>query len=89
MKEIVRYQFSPEYGLGFQFDTGAILVYGPGMVPGTDVPTYRFMYSKGFNSREDYLNAQKVVYKHSKEQGYESLLDFLKTEAMNSTKRSH
>ena len=67
-------QYNKEYGvLGFLFDTGAALFYGPGVLPGTDVPTYRFVHSSGFDSREEYHAAQAKAIAPSKGLGFEGV----------------
>jgi hypothetical protein len=57
--------------LGFLLDTGARLFYGAGVVPGTDVPTYRFVQSSGFEgSREAYKYGKELACKYSRELGF-------------------
>ena len=66
--------YSEDYGvLGYLFDTGAALFYGPGVLPGTDVPTYRFVYSSGFKSQEEYQAAQAKAQAYSKGLGFEGV----------------
>jgi hypothetical protein len=67
-------QYSEEKGvLGFRFDTGATLFYGPGFLPGTDVPTYRFVLSRGFKDQTEYKEAQEKAQVYSKGLGFDSV----------------
>ena len=67
-------QYSSSRGvLGFRFDTGATLFYGPGLVPGTDIPTYRFVLSRGFKDRAEYKQAQTVARLYSRGFGFDGV----------------
>ena len=57
--------------LVYVFDNGALLSYGAGVVPGTDVPTYRFVFSSGFGgSKEAYQRGQLLAIGYSRGLGY-------------------
>ena len=57
--------------LVYLFDSGAYLAYGAGVLPGTDVPTYRFVHSSGFGgSREAYKAAQGLARSYSRGLGF-------------------
>lgn len=45
----------------YVFDMGAWMGYGPGVLPGTDVETYRFVVSRGFKDWDEYKAAQGVA----------------------------
>lgn len=66
--------------LGFLLDTGARLFYGAGVVPGTDVATYRFVHSSGFEgAREAYKEGKAVACKYSRELGYSGIQEHLES----------
>jgi hypothetical protein len=61
--------------LGFKFDNGGMLFWGAGFLPGTDVPTYRFISSLGITDKEDYKVAQGIARRHSKSLGFNTIQD--------------
>ena len=82
MIQVEEHRYVQEHGvLGFRFDTGEVLFYGPGVVPGTDVLDTRFIYSKGFKDRAEYLMAQKIVRGYAQDLGFQTvqgLFDYLR-----------
>jgi hypothetical protein len=69
--KVVEAQYRAEHGLlVYVFDTGAWMAYGPGVLPGTDVETYRFVVSRGFKDRAEYKGAQTVARAYSKRLGF-------------------
>jgi hypothetical protein len=57
--------------LVYFFDNRALLYYGAGVLPGTDVPTYRFVHSHGYGgSREAYKEGQGLAAEYSRGFGY-------------------
>jgi hypothetical protein len=55
----------------YGFDTGAWLTYGIDVLPGTDVLTYRFVRSKGFNGdKEAYKEGKELAYAYSRGLGF-------------------
>jgi hypothetical protein len=63
--------FADRQLLVFIFDTNAFLTYGAGVLPGTDAPTYRFVWSQGFNgSKEAYNNGKALAYAYSRDLGF-------------------
>jgi hypothetical protein len=73
-------QYSESAGvLAFKFDTGATLFWGPGFLPGTDVPTYRFVYSSGFKGKDEYKEAQKIARGYSKGLGFDTVMDYFES----------
>src|SRR5512142_70936 len=69
--KVIDVQYSKKYGsLGFRFNTGAWICYGPGVLPGTDVPTYRFVLSRGFKDKAEYKLAQALAQAYSKSLGF-------------------
>jgi hypothetical protein len=67
-------QYSESAGvLAFKFDTGATLFWGPGFLPGTDVPTYRFVYSSGFKDKDEYKAAQRIARDYVRGLGFDSI----------------
>jgi hypothetical protein len=78
-------QYSESAGvLGFKFDTGATLFWGPGFLPGTDVPTYRFVYSTGFKGEADYKEAQLKARDYSKGLGFNTVMEYFESFGVNS-----
>jgi hypothetical protein len=68
------YSTAPHVGyLGSVLTRGATLFYGPGLVPGTDIPTYRFVLSRGFRDRDEYKEAQRVARTYSRGLGFDGL----------------
>ncbi len=55
-----------------------IIGFGPDVLPGTDMPGYRFlgMRSTPSRSRQEYLEAQKVAREYAREHGFQSLVDY-------------
>lgn len=77
---VTKSQYSEEYGvLGFCFDTGALLFFGHGVLPGTDVLTYRFVYSTGFKDKAEYKEAQRVARVYSKGLGFDNVLGYFQS----------
>lgn len=74
----------------YVFDTKAWLAYGAGVLPGTDVPTYRFVRSHGFNGvQEAYEEGKELAYSYSHRLGFpgvqEHFESFLKVPAEESS----
>jgi hypothetical protein len=59
--------------LVYIFDTKTLLFYGSGVVPGTNVPTYRFVYSIGFNGNDEYKEGQSLATAYSCGLGFKSV----------------
>lgn len=60
--------------LVYVFDTGAWMAYGAGVLPGTDVETYRFVLSRGFEgSQAAYKEAQRVAALYSRGVGFKGV----------------
>jgi hypothetical protein len=60
--------------LGFRFEDGSMQFWGHGVLPGTDVPTIRCLFSKGFANRIAYNKGKVLVLKYVGEQkNWESL----------------
>lgn len=73
--QITEVQWLAEQGLlVYVFDSGALLFYGAGVLPGTDIETYRFGPSKGFGgSREAYKEGQAVAAVYSRGLGFKGV----------------
>jgi hypothetical protein len=57
--------------LVYVFDNRALLYYGAGVLPGTDVPTYRFVHSTGFGwGEEAYKEGQALAAAYSRGVGF-------------------
>ncbi len=65
--------------LAFRFDTGGTLFWGPGFLPGTDVPTYRFVYSSGFKDKAEYKEAQRIARDYSKGLGFDNVHEYFES----------
>jgi len=77
---IIYSQYSAKYEvLGFRFDTGATFFYGRGFVPGTDVPTCRFVISRGFKDKAEYRAAQVVARDYSRGLGFENVQGYFES----------
>lgn len=60
--------------LVYVFDTGAVLYYGAGVLPGTDIETYRFVHATGFGgSREAYKEGQSLAAAYSRGVGFKGV----------------
>jgi len=82
MIHVEEHRYVQEHGaLCFRFDNNAVLVYGSGVLPGTDVPSIRFIHSAGFKDLTEYLGAQKIARDYAQGLGFQtvqSLFDYLR-----------
>jgi hypothetical protein len=71
---ITKSQYSSESGvLAFRFDMGATLFWGSGVLPGTDVPTYRFVYSSGFKDNAEYKASHRIARDYVRGLGFDNV----------------
>jgi hypothetical protein len=79
--EVIETGFSHAHeAVAFKMDSGHVLFFGPNVVPGTDVPTFRFTYG-GSIPKEERAQMIKSIKKYCKEKGFSAPLDFFNSKA--------